>query len=60
MKIWNPQRECASRRQIEEWQLEALKNTVKRMWENVAPYRKKMEEVGVRPEHIKTLKDLSL
>ncbi len=60
MKIWNPERECAPRKQIEEWQLAALKNTVQRMWDRVLPYRKKMEEAGVRPEHIKKLKDLAL
>lgn len=60
MKIWNKERECASRKQIEEWQLAGLKNTVRRMWDLVMPYRRKMEVAGVRPEHIQTLKDLAL
>ena len=29
------------------------------MWDKVPPYRKKMEEAGVKPEDIKSLKDLS-
>lgn len=60
MKIWNRERECASRRQIEAWQLEGLKNTVNNLWENVPPYRKKMEARGVEPRHIQTLQDLAL
>lgn len=60
MKIWDPEKECASRKQIDEWQLAGLKKTVQRSWDRVLPYRKKMEEAGVRPEHIKTLKDIAL
>lgn len=56
--IWSKE-ETLSRQEIEEIQLARLQETVQRVWEKVPPYRKKMEEAGVRPEHIKTLKDLA-
>ncbi len=56
--IWSKE-ETLSRQEIEEIQLTRLKETVTRVWEKVPAYRKKMEEVGVRPEHIRTLKDLA-
>lgn len=56
--IWAKE-ETLSRQEIEEIQLTRLKETVNRVWEKVPAYRKKMEEAGVRPEHIQTLKDLS-
>ena len=51
--------ETLSRGEIEAIQLKRLQETVARVYERVAPYRKKMEEAGVRPEDIKTLKDLA-
>ncbi len=56
--IWAKE-ETMSRDEIESLQLERLKETVTRVYEKVAPYRRKMEEAGVRPEDIQTLKDLS-
>lgn len=56
--IWSKE-ETLSRQEIEEIQLARLKETVNRVWEKVPPYRKKMEELGVRPEHIQTLQDLA-
>lgn len=47
------------REEIEAIQLSRLKATVMQVWDSVPAYRKKMEEAGVRPEHIQTLKDLS-
>ena len=57
--IWSRE-ETLKRSEIEEIQLNRLKETVRRVYDNVAPYRKKMDDAGVKPEHIKTLKDLSL
>ena len=51
--------ETLSRAEIEAIQLARLKETVKRNWERVAPYRKKMEEAGVTPDDIQTLADLA-
>lgn len=57
--IWAKE-ETLSREEIQAIQLEKLKETVHRVYEKVPAYRKKMEEVGVRPEHIQTLKDVRL
>ena len=56
--IWSKE-ETLSRSEMEALQLERLKETVARVYEKVEPYRKKMDEAGVRPEDIKTLADLS-
>lgn len=55
--IW-AREETLSRAEIEALQLERLQDTVKRAYEHVEPYRKKMEEAGVKPEDIRTLDDL--
>ena len=56
--IWAKE-ETMSRAKIESLQLERLKETVARVYEKVMPYRRKMEEAGVKPEEIQTLKDLA-
>lgn len=56
--IWSKE-ETLSRAEIEEIQLARLKSTVQQNWDKVPAYRNKMEEVGIRPEHITSLKDLS-
>lgn len=55
--IWAKE-ETMPRAEIEAIQLERLQETVKRVYEKVAPYRQKMDAAGVKPEDIKTLKDL--
>ena len=50
--------ETLSRAEIEAIQLSRLQDTVRRVWERVAPYRRKMEEAGVTPDDIKSLSDL--
>ena len=55
---YQPEIECASREQIERWQSERLVSQVRRVWENVPYYRKKMEEKGVTPEDIRSVADL--
>ncbi len=47
------------REQMEALQLARLQETVRRVYERVAPYRRKMEEAGVTPADIKSLADLS-
>ena len=56
--IWNPKMECADRETIRQMQLEGLKKTVKTCYERVPLYKKKFDAIGLRPEHIKTLKDI--
>ncbi len=55
---YQPEIECASQEQIRAWQGERLVKTVKRVYENVEFYRKKMDEVGVKPEDIHSVEDL--
>ena len=56
--IWSKE-ETLPREEIEKIQLERLKETVSRVYEKVAPYRKKMDEAGIKPEDVKSLSDLS-
>ena len=56
--IWAKE-ETMSRGEIEALQLKRLQKTVKRVYEKVEPYLRKMVEAGVKPEDIKSLKDLS-
>lgn len=56
--IWSKE-ETLSRAEIEEIQLARLKTTVQLNWDKVPAYRKKMEEAGVKPEDIQSLKDLA-
>jgi len=56
--IWNRDAEVSNRKDLEALQLENLKTVVKRAYENVQFYRKKFDEIGLKPEHIVTLKDI--
>lgn len=56
--IWNERMECADRETMRAVQLEKLKKTVKHEYDNVAHYRQKMDEAGVKPEDIQTLEDI--
>ncbi len=57
--IWNKERECMSREEIEARQIVKLKETVQRVYEKVPHYRAKMEAASVKPQDIQTLKDLA-
>lgn len=57
-RYFSPEKETASREQIIEWQSKGLVECVKRVWDNVPYYRKKMEEKGITPDDIKGLEDL--
>ena len=56
--IWDREFECADRKKIKELQLERLRHTVQYCYDNVPHYRKKFSEIGLKPEHIKTLRDI--
>ena len=47
MAIWNQKYETMARDELEKLQGERLVKQVKRVYENVEPYRKKMDEAGV-------------
>lgn len=55
--IWAKE-ETMSRAEIEAIQLARLSETVTRVYEKVQPYRKKMDEAGVKPQDIRSLSDL--
>ena len=59
MAIWNKDIETMPREKLEELQLKRLQETVNRVYENVKPYREKMDKAGIKPDDIKTLDDLS-
>ena len=55
--IWSKE-ETLPREEIEKIQLERLQETVARVYANVEPYRKKMDEAGIKPEDVRSLDDL--
>jgi phenylacetate-CoA ligase len=56
--IWNETIECAARDELQALQLERLRSTVERCYNNVPHYRRKLDEAGIKPEDIKTLDDI--
>lgn len=57
-KIWNPEMECMDREQLVKLQGQRLKETVKRVYDNVPMYRKRMDDKGIKPEDIRGVEDL--
>ncbi len=57
---YDPEVETASREEITRLQDERLGKQVAYVYENVPPYRKKMDEAGIRLEDITGVKDLHL
>lgn len=55
--IWAKE-ETLSRNEIEEIQLSRLQEVVRRIYEKVPAYRKKMDQQGIKPDHVKSLSDL--
>lgn len=58
--MWDKEKECMTRSQIEALQLERLKSLVTRVYDKVPAYREKMDRVGVKPKHIQRLADIGL
>ena len=56
--IWNKQIECMGRNAMEDLQLERLKHIVSHAYNSVKFYRDKFDAIGLKPEHITTLKDI--
>ena len=57
-RYYQPEIECAPREEMIRLQSERLAAQVRRVWENVPYYRKKMEEKGVTPDDIRSIDDL--
>ena len=51
--------ECMSREDMRKLQSERLQKTVKTCYEKVPFYKRKMDELGVKPEDIKSIDDIS-
>jgi phenylacetate-CoA ligase len=57
--IWDREHETMSRPKLEKLQLERLKKTVERCYTRVPFYKEKMDALGIKPEDIKSLKDVT-
>ncbi|MBQ7712617.1 MAG: phenylacetate--CoA ligase [Clostridia bacterium] len=57
--IWNEKMETMSRDDLIALQSERLVATVKRVYDNVPAYRAKMDAIGLKPEDIKGVEDLT-
>ncbi len=60
MEFFQKDIETMPRRAIEALQLERLKAIVNYAYDNVPFYKRKLDAVGVKPSHIRTLKDVRL
>ena len=58
MRMYSPEIETMKRREIRQMQLERLKHIVRYAYENVPMYRERFDAIGLKPEHIRTLKDI--
>ncbi len=57
--IHNPAMECMDRESMKKLQLERLQQTVRTCYEKVPFYRKKFDKMGIKPEDIKSLDDIT-
>ena len=58
MRMFSPEIETMPRVKIREMQLERLKRIVRYAYENVPMYKERFDKIWLKPEHIKTLKDI--
>lgn len=56
--MWNQEIETMPRAELERMQAERLHKMVERVYHNVPFYRQKLDQAGVKPEDIKSVKDL--
>ena len=56
--IWTPEMETMPRKELQVLQLRRLQQVVQRAYERVPFTRQRLDQAGVRPEHIQTLDDL--
>ena len=57
-EMFSPEIEKIDRKTLRQMQLERLKHIVRYAYENVPMYRKRFDAIGLKPEHIRTLKDI--
>ncbi len=56
--MWNRELETMPRPELEKLQVERLRKTAERVYQNVPFYRQKFDEAKIKPEDIKSVKDL--
>jgi len=59
MEIWNRHFECMDRNELRKVQGERLIETVERTYFNVPYYRHRMQELGIGPESIRSVEDIT-
>ena len=57
--IWNKEIECMTRNEMKTLQSERLIQLVHHVYNNVAFYRNRMDEMGVKPTDIKSIEDIT-
>ena len=57
--IWNEARECMGRDELNNLQSARLRKVVSRVYHNVEPYRKRMQEAGLEPGDINGVEDIT-
>src|SRR5208283_1880854 len=55
---WEAVKECMSREELEQLQLERLQSTLFRVYMNVPFYRRKFDELSIDPDTIRSLEDI--
>lgn len=58
-KYWDEELETMPREGLEDFQFEQLKETLNHAYNNSVHYKRSFDEVGIKPEDIKTLADIS-
>ncbi|MEN2985917.1 MAG: phenylacetate--CoA ligase [Thermodesulfovibrionaceae bacterium] len=56
--IWDKEKECISRKDLMQLQLERLQSTIHRVYKNVPFYRKMFDRVGIDPDSFSSLEDI--
>ncbi|WP_094227551.1 phenylacetate--CoA ligase family protein [Methanolobus psychrotolerans] len=59
MRYWQPKYETIKKEELVELQLKRLKKTAAAVYENVPFYREKFRELGISPDDIRSLDDIS-
>ena len=58
-RILEPEYECMSREELEALQAKRLRETVEHVYKNVPMYKERMDALGVKPEDIKSVSDIT-
>ncbi|MCL2863804.1 MAG: phenylacetate--CoA ligase [Methanimicrococcus sp.] len=59
MKFWDPKIETMRPKEMEKLQFKRLKKSVKAVYRNVPHYKRKFDEVGIKPDDVRSISDIS-